>query len=110
MGLKRLFSASCSCTLTSGVCTPQVLLFPCRALSDAYWPGDRGAWCEGAPRVEVVSRRMSGYHAWQCEHGRPLRKPEGGSALSGAALRAFHSLDLGYDGTEGDPPPEEEWD
>ena len=78
-------------------------------LSDNDWHGDRGGKCEGAPGVEVVSRRMSGYHAWKHESGWPMRKPVGGSALSSAALRAFHSMDLGYDGTERDPP-QEDWD
>lgn len=88
---------------------PQVMLYPCSMLYNNDWQGDSGGKCEGAPGVEVVSRRMSGIHASKYESGRSLRRPEGGSALSGAALRAFHSMDLGYDGTEGDPP-QEEWD
>jgi hypothetical protein len=72
---------------------PQVVLYPCHKLRDEAWRGDSGAKWEGAPGVEVVSRRMTEDYDHRIWLPCALRAPKSSGALSGAAnRRGGHNL------------------
>ena len=94
--------------------TPQVLLDPCQQLYDSEWEDDKPGWSEDDPEWEedvtdseeerfpqpkcavgvdvICQERISDRHPLSAF---ALLKPELGSALGEAALRAFDTLDRG---------------